>query len=72
MRDLNFFYGHNFFSNFIDFFFPKSISEFQKWTFINVQKSILQNNLGFSKYLNLSSLKVNVFSLFSQTVPYIM
>jgi hypothetical protein len=36
--DLKNFYGHSFFSKCILFFFPKSISEFQKWTFINVQK----------------------------------
>ena len=47
--DLKKFYGLSFFFIFLTFFFPKSISEFQKWTFINVQKRLLQNNVGISK-----------------------
>jgi hypothetical protein len=38
-----------FFSNFYIFFFSKSIFIFQKWTKINVQKPLLQNNVGISK-----------------------
>jgi hypothetical protein len=48
-RDLNFFYGLSFFLHFYIFFFSKSIFIFQKWTKINVQNRLLQNNVGFSK-----------------------
>jgi hypothetical protein len=47
-RDLKNFYGLSFFSNFYIFFFSKSIFIFHFWTKINVQKSIFQNNVGFS------------------------
>ena len=47
-RDLNFFYGLNKISKIHVFRNTKSIFIFQKWTKINVQKSIFKNNLGFS------------------------
>jgi hypothetical protein len=48
-RDANFFYGLSENSKIHVFRNSKSIFIFQKWTKINVQKSLSKNNLGFSK-----------------------